>query len=214
MEELAKALDKTLFEVGSDVIKDWAQAGVDGILGNSLVSRIPFVSTVCAMVRGGLAIKERNLLKQTSAFVLAFKNERGDSPECDEYKSRVVSDPAFRQNEAERALIFLDGCADVEKSEILGRLYASFISGDVGYENYRDLVALLDTLLLGDLDLLTEVDRGLNKTSATNRARVSRLASSGLLQTSLANLHLERGAMVQDSYVSLTDLGRDLLKCY
>ena len=78
--EILPAFRDSLFQNCTDLLQDYGEVAIDTILGPNIFSDIPIVSTVTAICKAGLNIKERNYLRQTLAFIKGFHSGTIDNP--------------------------------------------------------------------------------------------------------------------------------------
>lgn len=74
MSELVPALKDTLFSPTYEIVAEYAEIGIDALLDNEVLKGIPVVSTLSSICKIGYNLHERNLIKQTLAFITEFNS--------------------------------------------------------------------------------------------------------------------------------------------
>lgn len=87
MDSLVPVFKDFIFGDSESVVADFAEIGIDSLLSDGVLKDIPFVNTVISVCKTGQNIRERNLIKQTVAFVNAFNSGTIDNMI---YQSKVL----------------------------------------------------------------------------------------------------------------------------
>lgn len=74
MSELVPALKDTLFSSTYEIVSEYAEIGIDVLLDNEILKEIPVVGTLSSLCKVGYNLHERNLIKQTLAFITEFNS--------------------------------------------------------------------------------------------------------------------------------------------
>ena len=128
MKEIIPGFQKSLFSGASDSIPDIAEFGIDGILSEGILKDFPFVSTLMGVKNIAQNLYDRNLLRQTLAFIKELNNGQLDEKKKEKYRKRIEDDPKKAEAELGRILIILNKNIDIEKSAILACLFRSYTS--------------------------------------------------------------------------------------
>lgn len=67
------------------------------------------------------------------------------------FAERMEADPAYQRKVGEELFLLLDRHETVDKSELLGRVFAALIRQEVAYEEYQRYAFIIDQLFLQDL---------------------------------------------------------------
>jgi hypothetical protein len=67
------------------------------------------------------------------------------------FAERMEADPAYQRKVGEELFLLLDRHETVDKSELLGRVFAALIRQEVAYEEYQRYAFIIDRLFLQDL---------------------------------------------------------------
>lgn len=164
-----------------DVGVDIMEIGIDAVMEEGILSELPIAKTVIAMCKTGIAVKERNLIKQTIAFIHSF-NEGNISDEArDEYRKKLENDPNWAENELGRVLILLDANIDTVKSKMLGRLYSSYVKGAISWEKFCEYAEVNRRMFVYDYKLLNDLFKNALEISDRDKYKVGRLIGLGLV---------------------------------
>jgi hypothetical protein len=99
----------------------------------------------------------------------------------------------------------LDRADDVEKAEVLGRIFKFYVVGSIDYNTYRRYAGIIDKSHLPDLQKIMIVSRIDN----IEESELSVTEMSALYSLGLSSSPLIRGA-ADIASISLTELGQEL----
>ena len=182
--EILPAFRDSLFQNCTDLLQDYGEVAIDTILGPNIFSDIPIVSTVTAICKAGLNIKERNYLRQTLAFIKGFHSGTIDQQKLDEYRNMLISDRKRAEKELGRVMVILDSTIEQEQSELLGRFYKAYVWGNYDWDTFRQLSSANQRLFFNDYEVLDFIGlRHVNsdEVSAMQRSSIERLQALGLV---------------------------------
>lgn len=149
---LSESLGKS-FEVSSDIFVDLAESSIDQLIESQVLSEIPIVKSVLAIVKIGSNIRERHLLKNALAFVISFNNSTND-PEIKNRILELLEDSKKREKELGRVMLLLDRQLDIEKSKILASFYTHFLLKRINWDKFCELTDALDRVFINDINSL------------------------------------------------------------
>lgn len=191
-------------------------AGLDFVIDDTLVDSVPFAGFLFGVARTVANVRERNLLRQSAAFLLEFgeldHNRRQKSKKSAKYKERYCDNVKFRDEEIERIILLLDRSLDVQKSRIIARVYHRYLNSDMMRSELLVLFQIVDGALLDDLrNLKTYV---LAHPRPITNCGFARLVSMGLLDEEIEMSFDERhGRYRQESTSSVSWIGELLCEC-
>ena len=174
----------SLFRDSTDILKEYGEIAIDAILGQGLLSSLPIVSTVTAICKTGLNIKERNYLRQTIAFIKGFNSGNMEQSKIDEYREKLISDRKKAEQELGRIVVILDSTIEQEQSEVLGRFYKAYIWGNYDWDMFRQLSAANQKLFFNDYETLSFIGYGSicsENITPLQRSSIERLQAVGLI---------------------------------
>lgn len=105
MNEIIPGFQKSLFFSLSDSIPDVAEFGIDSILSEGILKDFPFVSTLMGVKSIAQNLYDRNLLRQTLAFVKDLNNGQLDNKKKEKYRKKIEDNPKKAEAELGRVLI-------------------------------------------------------------------------------------------------------------
>lgn len=183
MQPLVTDFEKSLFNSEIlDIGLDMVEIGIDSILDEGLVQEIPIVRTVIGFGKTAQNIHDRNLLKQTVAFIQEFNNQNVSAERVANYRQSIRNNPKKREEELGRVLILLNKNIDVKKSLCEGRFFAAFIEQEISWLQFCELCDITDRLFIQDIGLLREAYKNHGVTVTMNLSyQYDRLIAVGLL---------------------------------
>ena len=120
MSDLVPSLRDSVLDPSVDFIEEICEIGIDSILDNTILREIPIVKAVAAICGVGANIHERNLLKQTIAFMHGFRTGTLDSEKIETYRRELKNNPKKQERELSRILVVLSHEIYEVKSKHLG----------------------------------------------------------------------------------------------
>lgn len=137
--QLVSELKDSLFNENiEDVCLDLTEIGIDSIIDNNLLSEIPIAKSIVAIGKTGIALRERNLLKQSLFFIKEFNKGSLSEEQIIRYKNKL-NDKKFAEKELGRVLYLLDRNIDAIKSAVLGRMYFAFVKEAISWNKFCEL---------------------------------------------------------------------------
>ena len=183
MSELVPALKNTLFSSTHEIVSEYVELGLDVLLESEALKGIPVVNTMAAICKTGYNLHERNLIKQTLAFISEFNSESIPQKKLDEHREKLNADPKEAEKELSRVLIILGKQIDEIQSKVSGSFYASYVKGTISWEKFCELTEANRRMFVSDYALLFEAAiKGGLKIQNRELYQVDRLISLGLLQ--------------------------------
>lgn len=183
MDKLVPAMKDTLFSPIFEISGEYAEIGIDAILEDKALKEIPIIGTLVTAYKVGYNLHERNLIKQTIAFITEFNSGHISQEKLDKYREELESNPKKAEKELGRILIILNKQVEQIQSQILGSFYAAYVNGAISWEKFCELSEANRRMFASDYQILFEaaVNDGL-KIQNKELYQVDRLISLGLLQ--------------------------------
>lgn len=119
MSELVPALKDTLFSPTYEIVAEYAEIGIDALLDNEVLKGIPVVSTLSSICKIGYNLHERNLIKQTLAFITEFNSGSISQGKLNEHREKLEANPKEAEKELGRVLIILGNQVEQIQSQVL-----------------------------------------------------------------------------------------------
>ncbi|MBI2474184.1 MAG: hypothetical protein HYV68_00615 [Candidatus Taylorbacteria bacterium] len=113
-EEIGKELIEPTFDLGTD----YAELALDEFFDDGLLKEVPVVKTLVALVKTGIAIKERFFIKKFLVFLKEFHLDGEDKEELKEFKKKFDEDKKYREKITEQILVIVEQLDSVQKAKI------------------------------------------------------------------------------------------------
>lgn len=182
-----------------DVSIDFSEIGIDLFLDEGILKDIPIIGSIAKLYSGGVTIKEKIFEKKVIEFL--YHLDHFASNEKVQFVLRIKEDKKFERKVGEHLLIVLDRIDDINKTKILAKLFASYISSKIEYDLFLRFSSIMDKIFLPDLNKLPLY----RKISSSEDSFVSSsLESQGLVYASVIG--------GDGNKYSITELGELLLK--
>ena len=213
MNELIPAFEHSLFETSiTDIGIEFSELGIDSILSDGILKDIPIVSTIIGFGKFAQNIHDRNLIKQTLAFINEFNSGSIDSQKKEKYFMRIRENPKKLEEELGRVLVLLNKNIDIIKSKFEAKFYSAYIDEKIDWDRFCELSDITDRLFFSDINNLKKSyeSHGVREVKDISYKH-DRLISVGLLVNQArisGGLHMEiLSSSEQQIYIRLTDVG-------
>lgn len=183
MENFSLALKDSLFHPTADIALEFAEIGIDAVLENEALKAIPFVNSITAVCKVGLNLHERNLIKQTIAFINGFNSGTISQERLKEYQQMLNSNSKKAEKEFGRVMLLLGSNVDDIQSKVLGSFYVAYVSTNISWSKFCELSEANRRMFISDYQVLKEAadNNGLD-INDRELYQVDRLISLGMLQ--------------------------------
>ena len=188
----------------TETLAEVAQVGFDQLLSEDNVLRdIPVFGTVVRLAKTVGVIRDRIFL----AKVLRFLARLGDIPPQDRVKFvKSMEDRGERQRVGEALVLLLDRMDDMDKPELLAKLFAAYLREHIDLETFRWLASALDSLKPGGVRALNEFyDTGPGRMADP---QIENLVGTGLVRLEFFSAKYDMNATGR--FIG-TDLGKQFL---
>ena len=205
MKKLTKELTKSLVSDFGELTADFFEVGIDALMENDIVKEIPILGSVYKLSKIGLAIKEKHMLKKLYKFLYELNTGEIDKEKLKKYQCKLNNNVKYAEEELERIIVILDSYTNVEKSEILAKLYKAYINERISWEEFNEFSEINNRMFLEDIPVLWAVWTGNYSSTKNSRNvfRTERLNSLGLIAFSMQAMNKSR----MDYYLELSSLG-------
>ncbi len=182
LKKLISTLKDSVFSPVYHLAAEYIEIGIDEVLENNVLQEIPVMNTISTAYKIGLNIRERNLAKQTLAFLRSFNNGSISQEQLDAHREELESNPDKLEQELSRIIIILDEHIETMQSQILGTFYLSYVKSAISWDKFRELSEANRKMFFCDYKILREaaLNDGLMTTDC-KLYQVDRLISLGLL---------------------------------
>lgn len=164
---------------------DISEAVIDSILKDGLLKEIPIIGTVVGLFKVGISFRDRNYLKKIYKFLFELKDI---SQKDREEFSKSISASSKKVNDFfEKLLYLIDRLDDIEKAEIVGKLFSSLIKEKIKVDDFLRIASMIDKAFIGDLKYLDFRYGDDKKMTKEERLQYFRNIDESLIKTSLIN---------------------------
>jgi hypothetical protein len=157
LSEYSNSLEKTIKDTDlQNVSIGLSEVFLDELMDNGIVKDIPIIGTVVGLGKATLGIKERLFLKKIIYFISELKNIPPDKRR--RMIDKIDSSGKFRTKVGEKLLFIIDSCEDHEKAQVIARLFASFISQKLSYQEFLRSSCIVERTMLEDLNWFVDYE--------------------------------------------------------
>ena len=210
MNDLTISFNDSLLLNTSDILKDYAELGIDSVLDTGVLKDIPIISTIFGVSKVINSVHERNLIKNLLLFLNELNSGNIDKEKLTNYKARLNSDKKEAEKELGRVLIILNQIIDNDKSIMLGKIFKAYVNEKIDWNQFCEFSEIVNRLFLQDVDALKQIYYGrLKETSGMgDMYRIERLNSLGIIGLSTKTMMIGSNSNSRtDSYVVLNKMG-------
>ncbi len=176
-----------------DLTKELGEVALDSILDDGILKDLPIFSTISAVVKIGINIKERIFVKKILRFLFELKEV--PLKERNEFVDKINNDSQFESKVGESIIMIIDKTDTLQKSNLLGKLLAASIREEITYNQFLKLSSIINRAYVPTLYKLLEINRGVHVESD--------------VYEELFNLNLVTFTLVDDkSYGGFSKVGR------
>lgn len=150
-EELAKGLKQSVKKEIKTAVTPLLDAGISCLNQNELISKVPLVSTVVSLYHLSTNIKDCYMYKKLLKFIDKINSKDVTQEEIDNHLAKYNHNT---QRELEYIIVIIDRLQEIEQSDLLGKLYVSYIRGKINWLEFRQYANVIDRLLPGDIEKL------------------------------------------------------------
>lgn len=176
-DDLGKSLSKNIVPISVEFLEN----GIDELISNNVLRNIPILNSIYGVIRVGKDLHERNLFKQTSAFLLEFNSGTIDEEKLQKYKEKLENDKG-RISELERVLLILNNNIDVEKSKYLAKLFTAYINEKISWNEFCEYSDIINRLFMEDVSILKTIwSNTVPQPKDGDNFRIERIYSYGII---------------------------------
>ena len=147
MNELVPVFGTSLFDTSiADIGLDFLELGIDSVLQDGLLKDIPIVGTIVGVGKFAQNVHDRNLLRQTLAFIKEFNSGRISSKKIKKHQAKLLRNPKLMEKELGRILILLDKNLEIVKSVFEAKFYSAYVDSQISWNEFCELCDVTDRL--------------------------------------------------------------------
>ena len=182
MSSLAESLGNSLSRNTIPISVDFLENEIDNLITNKTLQSIPILNSIIATIRVGKDLRERNLLVQTSTFLLEFNSGIIDEKKLQKYKEKLENDKK-KISELERVLLILNNNIDVEKSKYLAKLFTAYINEKITWDEFCEFSDITNRFYMEDYRILRTFwdNKSTPNMKAGDEFRAERIYSAGIV---------------------------------
>lgn len=156
---LVPTLWESLVEPIGDTTKDIAEVLLDTVFEDGILKDIPIIGTIASLTKVGISLRERNLAKNTYAFIHGFRKRTISTDRINKYKERM-KDPKSAERELGYVLTLLDKETQYQKGILLGRAYSTFVDAEITWEKFIEISEVISRMFMIDFTHLIRIMEG------------------------------------------------------
>jgi hypothetical protein len=127
---------------------------LDGVTSIEALQNVPFLGSLVGLVKCGLGVREYLFMKKLARFLSSLSCVSDE--DRSEFRDRVSQDKLFREKVGETILLLLERADDMEKTDLLGKAFAAFLSKAINLDQFKRMATGIDRCLVMDLRRLNE----------------------------------------------------------
>jgi hypothetical protein len=169
-----------------DLIVDLGQlelGSLAALLGEDVLKEIPMIKGVVACFKIPLAIRDQLFLRKVAGFLAGCP--RFTEAEKKAFLDEYLSDDKKAKKLGDSLMLILDRLDDMEKPQMVAKIFAAFIRGKIRYDIFRRLATAIDLGSVADLWEFVKIEP-----TPTTGQRVSLNPQTQLLRTNLVRTGL------------------------
>lgn len=145
---------QVLGESLTESVWDVLELGVDSVLTDGVVRELPVVKTVAELYKAGVRVREGLFARKLVDFLRATRRTAGPTPGERHVALRDLGGEERQRRLGEAMVLLLERADDLRKPILYGRIVGALVKGDVSYSVAMTACAVLDRVVLDDLDVL------------------------------------------------------------
>jgi hypothetical protein len=225
LDKLIPALKNSIFTEGvTDTLVDIGEIGLDSILDltDEVLSEIPILKTIRAGAKFGQNLRDRNLMKETLAFVVALNEGQMDSEKVARHREKLKNS-RYAEKELSRVLLLLDSFLDSQKAIWLAKFYKAYVTETISWDMFVEFSEIISRSFLSDIERLQHFKRPYQSiggdfyiddsrkiiTDDKQPISLERLTANGLLHREISAPEINQGTLQfsEQGKFYLTDTG-------
>jgi hypothetical protein len=135
-----------------DLAVDLGDFGLRPLLGEKVLKEVPYLKLVIACRKTWTAIHDQLFLRKVAKFLASCPQFTDAQKEA--FIREHLSDPKKAKNLGDAIVLILDKLDDLEKPEMLAKVFAAFVRGKITHESFRRLASAIDIGFIEDLKVL------------------------------------------------------------
>jgi hypothetical protein len=150
--------DSLLETVGSDDLAalaiDFWEPILDKMVEDGPIREIPIIGSVLRIAKLGLDVTNYLFIKKVVRFL--YHLQEIPLSERQKFLAELNKDESYRQRVGEQLLLSLHRLDDMQKPELLSRVFSAFIRGEIDFVTYRKLCTAIDRMKMYHMQSLVD----------------------------------------------------------
>jgi hypothetical protein len=202
-EDLSSSLVDTVAEKGGvDLLSDLGEVAFDAVMKDGVLKDVPVLGSLLQLVKLGFGVREYTFLKKLQKFASPLRDV--SDADREKFREKIDQDPKFRARVGENLVLVLERLDDMAKPDLIGRLFAAYLSRRILYDTFLRLSNAVDRAFMPDLD---QFNRRSYDSEFTDEWAQS-LAACGLMTTHATSKYGEENNL----FYRINESGRLLLE--
>lgn len=135
-----------------DLAVDWAEFGLDALLKEGVLKDAPMLGAVVKICAISKTIRDRLFVRKVWDFLRACP--KFTEAEKEAFVREHLNEPKKAQRLGDAVVLILDKLDDLEKPEMLAKVFGAFVRRQISYDAFRRLSAGIDIASAEDLKAL------------------------------------------------------------
>ncbi len=160
MTELDKSIEETL-EISdlTNINIDLAELTIDSLMNDGILKDLPIVSSFVGLANLGIKTREFLFLKKVLKFLTQMNSTTTE--ERRRFIENIEKNETYNKKVGLALMLILDKLEDLEKPEIIGKLLAACIKGEIDYKTFLKISYIVQKLFIPDLEYLRQIKEGI-----------------------------------------------------
>jgi hypothetical protein len=174
-------------ESAVDLVKEYAEVGIDAVFADGILRDLPVVRTVFALARAGISIGDRLLLKKILKFL--YELQSISVKQRSEMIERLEADPDYGRKVGEHLVELLERVESERKPAMLARVFKAYVNSEIDANILNRLNMAVERIPLFEIGSV----RLFRDSEPTARQKID---ATFLVNAGLANIGSGWGALV------------------
>lgn len=154
--ELHKLPDKLVDSVYSpdlgDIAYELSEIGLDQFLDEGFINGLPVVGAIAKIFKVSLDMRNRIFLAKVAKFLFRLRDVTKEQNKV--FEEKIRNDPKLKKKVGQTLVLILERLDDLEKSDMIGKCFACYLSNKITFSQFRRLSSAIDLAFIDDLNAL------------------------------------------------------------
>jgi len=189
-----------------DLAVEVCEIAIHRFVEEGLVQELPFLKSVVACRKTWQSIRDQLFLRKVAGFISACP--KFSEAEKERFAVQHLHDDKKAKQLGDAIVLILDNLDDLEKPEMLAKIFAALVRGKIGFDIFRRLEAAIDIGFVEDLKAFANLS---HPTAEEMRRLFPQMLRTGLTEMKGPRVPGE-GGMV-GVRLDISDLGKWFIDC-